>query len=331
MVRTRRPLVERMTLVWHDWFATSNCRRRLAEADARAEPAPAPQRARPLRSPARRDHRQPRDAALALRHGQPQGRPERELRPRADGAVHPRRGQRVHREGRPRAGARAHRLDEHLDAEQGPDQLPLRSDPARPGREDRVRQAGQLRLAGLGLALRPPPEARGVLRRQAVELLRSRPAGCEDAGRPRRDLRARLRGATRARGDPPASGALHRPAHGQVPRRLHRRAPARARPRDRHDGVGVARRGGRPAPLLPAQRCRLGRLALARHEHVPRPLVDRQHRAREGLDRRPQGQEGAEGAERPRGDRQGRAGRAREPDDPARDASRAAQRSPEAR
>ena len=24
MVRTRRPLVERMTLVWHDWFATSN-------------------------------------------------------------------------------------------------------------------------------------------------------------------------------------------------------------------------------------------------------------------------------------------------------------------
>jgi len=24
MVRTRTPLVERMTLVWHDWFATSN-------------------------------------------------------------------------------------------------------------------------------------------------------------------------------------------------------------------------------------------------------------------------------------------------------------------
>src|ERR687893_1905164 len=24
MVRSRRPLVERMTLVWHDWFATSN-------------------------------------------------------------------------------------------------------------------------------------------------------------------------------------------------------------------------------------------------------------------------------------------------------------------
>ena len=24
MVRTSRPLVERMALVWHDWFATSN-------------------------------------------------------------------------------------------------------------------------------------------------------------------------------------------------------------------------------------------------------------------------------------------------------------------
>ena len=24
MVRSNRPLIERMTLVWHDWFATSN-------------------------------------------------------------------------------------------------------------------------------------------------------------------------------------------------------------------------------------------------------------------------------------------------------------------
>ena len=24
MVRTSRPLVERMSLIWHDWFATSN-------------------------------------------------------------------------------------------------------------------------------------------------------------------------------------------------------------------------------------------------------------------------------------------------------------------
>ena len=40
----------------------------------------------------------------------------------------------------------------------------------------------------------------------------------------------------------------------------------------------------------------LGRLPLARHERVPRPLVHREHRAREGVPRRPEGQEGPEGA-----------------------------------
>ena len=39
MVRTTAPLVERMTLVWHDWFATSNLGRRVAEADAGPERA----------------------------------------------------------------------------------------------------------------------------------------------------------------------------------------------------------------------------------------------------------------------------------------------------
>ncbi len=105
--------------------------RRLAEADARAEPAAAPPRARQLRPPARLDHRQPRDADLALGHRQPQGRAERELRPRADGAVHARRGQRLHRARRPRAGPRAHRLDEHLEARQGTDGLPLRPEAPR--------------------------------------------------------------------------------------------------------------------------------------------------------------------------------------------------------
>ena len=174
MVRTRRPLVERMTLVWHDWFATSNAgvgSQKLMLAQNRLLRRNALGR---FDRPPGRDHRQPRDAALALGHGQPQGRPERELRPRADGAVHPRRGQRLHRARRPRAGARADRLDEHVDAQQGPDQLPLRPDAARPRHEDRVRQAGRLHVARLGLALRPPPEARRVLRRQALGLLRSR-------------------------------------------------------------------------------------------------------------------------------------------------------------
>ena len=184
MVRTRRPLVERMTLVWHDWFATSNAgvgSQKLMLAQNRL-----------LRRNAlgRFDHLlvqiTANPAMLVWLSGTDnrKGAPNENYGAGADGAVHPRRGKRVHREGRPRAGARAHRAGRALDAEQGPDQLPLRSDPARPGREDRVRQAGQLRLAGLCLALRPAPEARAVLRRQAVELLRARPTGCKDAGRP---------------------------------------------------------------------------------------------------------------------------------------------------
>ena len=186
MVRTRRPLVERMTLVWHDWFATSNAgvgSQKLMLAQNRL-----------LRRNAlgRFDHllvEITANPAMLLwlsgtdnRKGAPNenyGRELMELFTLGEGNGYTEKR-------RPRAGARAHRLDEHLDAEQGPDQLPLRPDEARPRREDRVRQAGRLRLAGLGLALRPPPEARGVLRRQAVELLRSRPAGCEDAGRPGR-------------------------------------------------------------------------------------------------------------------------------------------------
>ena len=59
------------------------------------------------------------------------------------------------------------------------------------------------------------------------------------------------------------------------------------RPRHRHDGVGVARRSRRAAALLPAERRRLGRHALARHRDVPRPLADGRARARAGaLDRR---------------------------------------------
>ena len=59
------------------------------------------------------------------------------------------------------------------------------------------------------------------------------------------------------------------------PVRLHRRPAAPPRPRHRHDRVGVARQHGGAAALLSAERRRLGRLALARHRDVARPLVDR--------------------------------------------------------
>ena len=67
MVRTEAPLVERMTLVWHDWFATSK-----ATVDGRwmlRQNAPAaPPRARQLPHAGPRHHQGPGDADLAQRH-----------------------------------------------------------------------------------------------------------------------------------------------------------------------------------------------------------------------------------------------------------------------
>ena len=67
MVRTSRPLVERMTLVWHDWFATS-----LAGVGSQKLMLNQNKLLRRLslgnfRDPAREVTRDPRDAALAPR------------------------------------------------------------------------------------------------------------------------------------------------------------------------------------------------------------------------------------------------------------------------
>ena len=87
---------------------------------------------------------------------------------------------RLHGARRPRAGARADRLAERLGRRQGPGQLPLRPEAPRHGHEDDLRQARPLRLAGLVPALRPPPEARVVLRHEALELLRPDDAAGRD-------------------------------------------------------------------------------------------------------------------------------------------------------
>ena len=113
MVRTSRPLVERMALVWHDWFATSNSgvgsqKLMLAQNELFREP-----RARLVPEAAARRDQGPGDAALAQRHREREGLAERELRPRDDGALHARRGpRRLHRARRARAGAFADRLAE---------------------------------------------------------------------------------------------------------------------------------------------------------------------------------------------------------------------------
>ena len=114
MVRTEPPLVERMTLVWHDWFATSNDGRRLAAPDAPPEQALPQERAGLVRRAARPAS----PATPRCSSGSParttREAPERELRPRDDGAVHARRRPRLHRERRARAGPGADRLPRRL-------------------------------------------------------------------------------------------------------------------------------------------------------------------------------------------------------------------------
>ena len=103
----RRPLVERMTLVWHDWFATSNegvgSQKLMLDQNQL------------FRSHALGSFEQlllevtdgPGDAPLAERHREREGLAERELRARDDGALHARRRpRRVHGARRARAGAR---------------------------------------------------------------------------------------------------------------------------------------------------------------------------------------------------------------------------------
>ena len=65
-------------------------RRRLAEADAEPEQAHAQTLAGLVRDDAARRHARPGDAALALRNREHEVVAERELRPRADGALHAR-------------------------------------------------------------------------------------------------------------------------------------------------------------------------------------------------------------------------------------------------
>ena len=213
MVRTSRPLVERMTLVWHDWFATSLGGRRLAEADAEPEQAPAPPLAGLVRHDAARGHEGPGDAALALRHREHEVVAERELRARADGAVHARCRTGLHRARRPRAGARAHRLRQRLEARRRQRQLPLRPRAPRRRQQADLRQERHLRLAGRRQSLPPPPEARAVLRRQALALLHPGRARRRHAAVARGDVPQGLRHPADRRCDPPPPGAAT-PARG---------------------------------------------------------------------------------------------------------------------
>ena len=124
---SNQPLVERMTLVWHDWFATSNDGVGQQSLMLAAERAVPPERVRLVRPARARRDAGPGDDRLAQPGPELALEPERELRARADGAVHARRGpRRLHRAGRARARPRADRVRLRLERRARDAQLPLR-------------------------------------------------------------------------------------------------------------------------------------------------------------------------------------------------------------
>ena len=139
--RSNRPLVERMALVWHDWFATSNdgvgAQRLMLHQNELFRKHGLGSFTRPAGS----RHARSGDAAVAVGLGEHEGVAQRELRARADGAVHARRRPRLHRGRRARAGARADRLPARLVGRRRAAQLPLRSGAARYWSQEGARDA----------------------------------------------------------------------------------------------------------------------------------------------------------------------------------------------
>ena len=133
MVRTSRPLVERMTLVWHDWFATSlngvGSQKLMLDQNKLL-------RRHSLGAFDTFLREITKDPAMLIWLSGTENTQvvaERELRARADGALHARRRARLHGAGRPRAGAGAHGLRQRLATRRRHGQLPLRARPPRRG------------------------------------------------------------------------------------------------------------------------------------------------------------------------------------------------------
>ena len=102
MLKTRHPLREKMTLFWHNHFATSNAKVQNARFMLGQYRADAAARARQLRASCSRRWRT--DPAMLVwldTHTSTKGKPERELRPRTDGTLLARHRQ-LHRDGHPR-------------------------------------------------------------------------------------------------------------------------------------------------------------------------------------------------------------------------------------
>ena len=278
MVRSNRQLVERMALIWHDWFATSNAEVGSQRLMLRQNDLFRKHGAGLVRQPAGRRHARPGDAAVPhrastttrTRPNENYGREVMELF--TLGA-----GPRLHRERRARAGARADRLPGRLVDGLGMHNFRFDAEAARPGPQEDPRPEGQLRLARL---LPSSASSTTTTRRFFVEKLWSLlHPGAGPA--PRRG--SALERLYVASGYSIAPGAarrscrhpllLRRPAHGQAAGRVPGRAccARSARTIDTDSWTWISGMM-RPAPVLPAERRRLGRHALARHRDLARSL-----------------------------------------------------------
>ncbi len=153
--------------------------------DARPVRALRPRRPRLLRAARARGDDGPGHVRVPQHHREPPRRHQRELRARADGAVHARRRpRRLHRDRGARAGPVAVGLDAQLHRRHRLPQLSLRPQPLGHRQQDGLRADGPLQLGGRLSHVRPPPAARVVLRRQALELLRGGSAAGRRGGAP---------------------------------------------------------------------------------------------------------------------------------------------------
>ena len=256
------PLIERMTLVWHDWFATSNDGVGVAAPDDPPERAAAEATRWGRSAICWCGSRATRRCCCGSRASQnTKDSPNENYGARADGAVHARRGPRLHRGRRARAGAGADRLPQRLGRRRRAEQLPLR--PRAPRR--RHEEASSARRAASTGATR----ASCASRTRATRRSSSRSCGrtSSRSRRARKTRRALQRLYVRGRYEvrPVVEAILRHPAFYEGPRMVKPPVVYLAgllrgmRPRRRHRVLDVAVGHDAPAPVLPAERRRAGR------------------------------------------------------------------------
>ena len=289
MVRTQAPLIERMTLVWHDWFATSK--------------AGAPQKLMLRQNALLRRHALgnfeqlaldvTRDPAMLLwlngtsnNRWDPNENYARELQELfclgADRGY-------TERDVRHLARALTGFRNDWTTAARS---ASATTEVPRPGRQAHLRQAREVHLAGGRQARHPPSRAPASSWSRSCGryfIPTAPPAATAKAlsrlyVRGGRDVRPLLEAILRHPHLYDPARRMVKPPVVQVAGML--RAVGRG---DRHDRLGLDLRGRRPVPVHAAERLRLGRHALAGHRHLPQPLADGAVHLRPGAARSRQG------------------------------------------